>query len=70
MIANIRRGGYVPFDSKELPDIILIATGSEVALAMDAKQLTATGVQVRVVSMPSTMCFLRKTPLIKPKYYH
>jgi len=54
-IADIARGGYVLKDSDGAPDIILIASGSEVALAMDAaKELTADGVSARVVSMPCT----------------
>ena len=57
-IANIRRGGYVLLDSQGTPELILIATGSEVALAMDAaKQLIASGTKVRVVSMPNTTLF-------------
>lgn len=54
-IALIGRGGYVLRDSKGKPDIIIIATGSEVALAVEAAdKLGADGVKVRVVSMPST----------------
>ncbi len=57
-LANIARGGYILFDCVGLPDLIMIATGSEVALAMDAaKQLQA---KVRVVSMPSTDTFLKQ----------
>ena len=58
-VANIARGGYVLLDCAGLPDMIMMATGSEVMLAVEsAKQLTATGVKVRVVSMPSTDVFL------------
>ena len=54
-IAAIRRGGYV---LREGGDGILIATGSEVAIAMDAAgQLAERGVEARVVSMPSTDVF-------------
>ncbi len=57
-ITNINRGGYVLSDCEGQPDIILIATGSEVGLAMDsAKQLTANGNNVRVVSMPCCEVF-------------
>jgi transketolase len=57
-LANISRGGYVLSDCEGTPEAILIATGSEVGLAMDAaKQLTAKGRRVRVVSMPSTDVF-------------
>lgn len=53
--ADIAKGGYVLRDSESSPDIILIATGSEVALAMDsADELVELGHAVRVVSMPST----------------
>ena len=54
-LANIEKGGYVLKDCAGTPDVILIATGSEVALAMDAsEQLAAAGTSVRVVSMPCT----------------
>jgi len=57
-IANIARGGYVLMDNDGEPDIILIATGSEVALAMSsAEALAADGIKARVVSMPSTDVF-------------
>jgi transketolase len=57
-IANVRRGGYVLKDSNGAPQVILIATGSEVALAVDAaKALEQQGKRVRVVSMPSTNIF-------------
>ena len=58
VLANIRRGGYVLSDCDGVPDCILIATGSEVGLAIDAsKQLTQQGRRIRVVSMPSTSIF-------------
>ncbi len=57
-IAAIERGGYILADSDGAPEAILIATGSEVGLAMDAaKVLSEKGRQVRVVSMPSTDLF-------------
>ena len=57
-LAAAARGGYVLKDSDGTPSIILIATGSEVALAMAAADaLTADGIMVRVVSMPSTDVF-------------
>ncbi len=57
-IADIARGGYVLKDGDGTPSIILIATGSEVPLAMSAASVLADeGVQVRVVSMPSTDVF-------------
>ncbi len=56
-IANIARGGYILRECDK-PNAILIATGSEVALAMDAaEKLEASGKKVRVVSMPSTDVF-------------
>ncbi|MDD5329630.1 MAG: transketolase [Sulfuricella sp.] len=56
-IANIAKGGYVLADAAN-PKLVLIATGSEVALAMDAKKvLDEQGVATRVVSMPSTNVF-------------
>ena len=52
-IADINRGGYVLSDCDNEPEIIIIATGSEVGLAMDsARKLAEDGHQVRVVSMP------------------
>jgi transketolase len=57
-IANVRRGGYVLKDCEGAPQAILIATGSEVALAIDAaKALEQQGTRVRVVSMPCTNVF-------------
>jgi transketolase len=59
--AGIARGGYVLADSGTAPAVVLIATGSEVALAMQASVLLAAeGVAVRVVSMPSTSVFDRQ----------
>jgi transketolase len=52
-LANVVKGGYVLLDSTTAPEIILIATGSEVQLAVEAHaKLTAQGKAVRVVSMP------------------
>lgn len=57
-IAAISRGGYILKDCAGTPEAIVIATGSEVGVAMDAAQLlTDEGRQVRVVSMPSTDVF-------------
>jgi len=54
-LAAISKGGYVLKDSEGQPELIFIATGSEVQLAVDAAdKLTAEGRKVRVVSMPST----------------
>jgi transketolase len=57
-VAAIARGGYVLKDTDGTPDIILIATGSEIALAVAAAgELAADGVKARVVSMPCTDAF-------------
>ncbi|HJS35542.1 MAG TPA: transketolase [Pseudoxanthomonas sp.] len=60
-VSDIARGGYVLADADGTPDIILIATGSEVGLATQAKAtLDAQGLKTRVVSMPSTDVFDRQ----------
>ncbi|MGY3641283.1 transketolase [Pseudomonas sp. PK-RTE-24] len=57
-IANISRGGYVLKDCAGEPELILIATGSEVGLAVQSfDKLTEQGRKVRVVSMPCTSAF-------------
>lgn len=57
-LMNIARGGYVLKDCDGQPELIFIATGSEVELAIAAyKQLKAEGRKVRVVSLPSTDVF-------------
>ncbi|ELB2196259.1 transketolase [Vibrio parahaemolyticus] len=57
-VEDIAKGGYILKDSEGKPELILIATGSEVELAVKAaEQLTAEGKKVRVVSMPSTDAF-------------
>ncbi|MCZ2240990.1 transketolase [Vibrio parahaemolyticus] len=57
-VTDIAKGGYILKDSDGKPELILIATGSEVELAVKAaEQLTAEGKKVRVVSMPSTDAF-------------
>jgi transketolase len=60
-IMDIRKGGYVLSDSDGKADIIIIATGSEVGLAMDSQAaLKESGVNARVVSMPCTHAFDRQ----------
>ncbi|MEA9657544.1 transketolase [Xanthomonas campestris] len=61
-IKLIERGGYVLADAEGgAPDVILIGTGSEVSLAVEAKKtLDAAGLKTRVVSMPSTDVFDRQ----------
>ncbi|MBI3772230.1 MAG: transketolase [Gammaproteobacteria bacterium] len=57
-LADITRGGYVLSDCAGTPDVIIIATGSEVALAIGAqKELAGKGKKVRVVSMPAVDVF-------------
>ena len=57
-VENIARGGYVLKECDGTPDIILIATGSEVEITLGAaEKLTADGHKVRVVSLPSTDVF-------------
>ena len=57
-LANVARGGYVLKECAGTPELILIATGSEVELAVAAyAQLTQEGRRVRVVSLPSTDAF-------------
>ncbi|MDR0805489.1 MAG: transketolase [Enterobacteriaceae bacterium] len=60
-LANVARGGYILKDCAGTPELILIATGSEVSLAVDAAdKLSAEGRKVRVVSMPCTEVFDRQ----------
>ncbi|MGN6518154.1 MAG: transketolase [Dokdonella sp.] len=60
-VAAIERGGYVLADSDGAPARILVATGSEIGLALAAKKLLdAGGLPTRVVSMPSTEAFDRQ----------
>ena len=61
-VSQIARGGYVLADAEDgAPEVILIATGSEVGIAMEAKAaLDAAGTPTRVVSMPSTDVFDRQ----------
>ena len=58
---NIARGGYVLAEPRGKPSAVIIATGSEVQLAMGAQKVLAEqGIAVRVVSMPSTSVFDRQ----------
>ena len=57
-ISKIKRGGYVLSESKGAPNAVIIATGSEVELALKAQTVLAEqGIAVRVVSMPCTSIF-------------
>jgi transketolase len=66
-VANIRKGAYVLSEAAGgKPQAVIIATGSEVDLAMKAQAALATdGVNVRVVSMPSTNVFDRQDQVYK-----
>jgi transketolase len=58
ILTNIERGGYILLDCDTTPEVIIIATGSEVSIAVNAaKQLNQQGRKIRVVSMPSTDVF-------------
>ena len=60
--ADISKGAYVIYGESQEPDVILIATGSEVALCVNAaKELEAEGISVRVVSMPCMELFERQS---------
>ena len=55
---NAVRGGYIAAEAEGAPDAIIIATGSEVGIAMEAKaKLDAKGINTRVVSMPCVELF-------------
>jgi transketolase len=57
-LSHVAKGGYVLKDCTGIPDVILIATGSEVGITVEAaEQLSVLGMAVRVVSMPSTSVF-------------
>ena len=60
--AGTAKGAYVLIDSEGTPDVVLIATGSEVQLAVEAReQLAADGIQARVVSAPSLEWFAEQS---------
>ena len=57
-LADIAKGAYILQDCEGAPEAIVIATGSEVSIALQAvKELQAAGKRVRLVSMPSTSVF-------------
>ncbi|MBE7178171.1 MAG: transketolase [Mucilaginibacter polytrichastri] len=67
---NVEKGAYVLSDSEGAPELILIATGSEVSLAMEsAEKLKADGVAVRVVSMPSWELFEKQDAAYKESVF-
>ncbi|MHB2147845.1 transketolase [Calditrichota bacterium LG25] len=62
------KGGYILADAENEPQIILIATGSEVALCLAAyEELTSQGIEARVVSMPCTSLFERQSEEYREK---
>lgn len=65
-LGQISRGGYVLRDCEGTPDVILLATGSEVGLAMEAAMtLESKGTHARVVSMPCVEAFERQAQAYK-----
>jgi transketolase len=59
--SGVAKGAYVLADAGGIPDVLLLATGSEVSLCVDAyEQLRAEGIRARVVSMPSWEIFERQ----------
>jgi transketolase len=63
---NLGKGAYILRDSEGTPEIILIATGSELHLVIEAQELlTREGVKVRVVSMPSWELFEKQSNAYK-----
>ena len=67
-LSDVKRGAYILIDAEGTPDCILIATGSEVALACAAaSKLNAKGRKIRVVSMPSQDVFDKQDDVYKNK---
>jgi len=63
---QIRRGGYVLAEAQGTPQAVILATGSEISLAIEAQQaLAQEGIAARVVSMPSTNVFDRQDQAYK-----
>ena len=61
-ISQVQKGAYVLFESSAEPELIILATGTEVSISLDAaQQLHADGVKVRLISMPSTDVFELQT---------
>lgn len=68
VLQDIKRGGYILKDCVGTPELIIMATGSEVSLAMDAAaELSLQNRKVRVVSLPSTDCFLKQDAAYQEK---
>jgi len=69
-VSDIEKGGYILTNYEGTPDVILISTGSEIQLALDAaKVLETQGQKVRVVSMPSTNVFDAQNLSYKEKVF-
>jgi transketolase len=67
---NLEKGAYVLSDSEKTPQVILMATGSEVALIMDAQaKLKEEGIAARVVSMPSWELFEKQSDAYKEQVF-
>jgi transketolase len=67
---GLEKGAYILSDSEKKPDLILIATGSEVTLIMQAQaKLLEEGIQARVVSMPSWELFEKQDAAYKEKVF-
>ena len=70
VLEGVRHGAYILENGGDKPDILLVATGSEVSLAMkSAEELKAKGVSARVVSMPSWRIFEEQTPECKASIF-
>ena len=66
--SNLAKGAYVLSEASKNPDLILMATGSEVSLIMEAQaKLEAEGISTRVVSMPSWELFEKQDAAYKEK---
>ena len=66
--SDLEKGAYILSDSEKTPEVILIATGSEVALIMQAQaKLAEEGIAARVVSMPSWELFEKQDAAYKEK---
>jgi len=68
--SDLEKGAYILSEASKNPDLILMATGSEVALIMDAQaKLEADGISTRVVSMPSWELFEKQDAAYKEKVF-
>lgn len=67
---NLEKGAYILSEASKNPDLILMATGSEVSLIMQAQEkLEAEGISTRVVSMPSWELFEKQSDSYKEKVF-